>query len=79
MRTRQALKVRKPYVGMGMNPVSTPLARVRDVHHVSGCLAVRNATLGYANGTIVPSSFVRKHAMVVEGARTVKIVCRVHD
>ena len=62
-----------------MNPVSTPLARVWDVHHVSGCLAVRNAALGCANGTVVPSSFVREHAMVVEGARTVKIVCRVHD
>lgn len=54
------------------------MARVWDVDHISERLAVRNTTLGNADGTIVPSSFVGEHAMVVKRTRVVKIVGCVH-
>lgn len=62
-----------------MDPVSAPLARVGDVNFVSEGLAVRNTALGDPDGTVIPSCLVRKHPMVVERARVVKIVGRMHD
>jgi hypothetical protein len=62
-----------------MNPVSAPLARIRDVNHIRGRLAVRDTALGDTDGAVVPSRLVRIHTMVVERTRVVKIVRRVHD
>jgi len=61
-----------------MNPISAPLARVGDIKRVGERLTVGNAALGDTNGTIIPSRLVKKHAMVVEGTRAVKIIGRIN-
>ena len=57
-----------------MDPITAPLAGVRDVNLVTERLAVRNTALSDTNGTIVPGCRIQKHAMVVEGTWSVKIV-----
>lgn len=62
-----------------MDPISPPLARVRDVNLVSERLTVRNTTLCDTDGTIVPGRRIQKHAMVVEGTGSVQVVGRMND
>ena len=62
-----------------MNPISAPLTRRGNVDLIGERLAVRNTALGDAHGTIVPCRLIKKHAMVMEGAGTVKIVGRMDD
>ena len=62
-----------------MDPISAPLARVRDVDLVTERLAVRNTTLSDTNGTIIPGRLIQKHAMVVERTGSVKVIGRMDD
>ena len=62
-----------------MDPISAPLARVRNVNLVTERLAVRNTTLSDTNGTIVPGGFIQKHAMVMERTGSVKVVGRMDN
>ena len=57
-----------------MDPISAPLARTGDVNRVSERLAIRNAALSDANGPVIPSRLIHKHAMVVERTGFVKVV-----
>ena len=50
-----------------------------EVDFVTERLAVWNATLGDANGTVVPSRLIQKHTMVMERTGSVKVIGRMDD
>lgn len=79
IRKEPRVAMTRPYRGVRVDPISAPLARVRDVNLVTERLAVRNTALSDTNGAIVPGRRIQKHAMVMEGTRSVKVVGRMDD
>lgn len=71
--------ITRPYRGVRVDPISAPLARVRNVDLVSERLAVRDTTLSDTNGAIVPGCLIQKHAMVMERTGSVKVVGRMDN